>query len=130
MAAKGQENMRIVTLAVVSAMAAAAMAAAPAAQAGNPVGKYAVEGKNPDGRTTYAGTATVERTGDTYKVTWNIGGSVYVGTGIGDKNFLAVSYKSGAETGLALYGEEGDNWAGVWTYHNGRKVGAEMWSRQ
>ena len=108
----------------------AALLFAPAAFAGNPVGKYAVEGHNPDGQTTYSGTAPGVQTGETYKVTWNIGGSVYVGTGLGDKNFLAVSYKSGADTGLALYGEDGDNWAGIWTYHNGKKVGAEMWTRQ
>lgn len=117
--------MRIPALAL-----AAVLAFAPAALAGDPVGKYAAEGVNPDGKSTYSGTVTVEKTGDTYKVTWNVGGTIYVGTGLGDKNFLAVSYKSGSDTGLALYGEDGDSWAGIWTYHNGKKVGAEKWTRK
>lgn len=115
---------------ILATAAAAVLFLASAALAGDPVGKYAVSGKNPDGKSTYAGTAVVEKTGETYKVTWNIGGAIYAGTGIGDRNFLAVSYKSSGDTGLALFGEDGDNWAGVWTWHNGKKVGAEMWTRQ
>lgn len=115
---------------IFAAAFAAVFTFASAAFAGNPVGKYSVEGKNPDGKSSYSGTATVEKTGETYKVTWNVGGTIYVGTGLGDKNFLAVSYKSGSDTGLALYGEDGDNWAGIWTYHNGKRIGAEMWTRQ
>jgi len=117
--------MRILTM-----TATAAIMFATAAFAGNPVGKYAVEGKNPDGKSGYTGTVVVEKTGDTYKVTWVVGGATYIGTGIGDKNFLAVSYKSGNNTGLALYGEDGASWAGVWTYHSGRTVGAEIWTRE
>lgn len=112
-----------------TAAVAAILLMVSAARAGDPVGAYKVEGRNPD-KSSYSGTATVEKTGETYKVTWDIGGAVYVGTGIGDKNFLAVSYKAAGQTGLALYGEEGENWAGVWTYHNSRKVGAEKWTRQ
>lgn len=100
------------------------------AWAGDPVGNYNVSGKNPGGNGSYSGTASVEKTGETYKVTWNIGGTIYVGTAIGDKSFLAVSYRSGNNTGLALYGEDGSNWAGIWTYQNGIKLGAEVWTRQ
>ncbi|PPD42980.1 MAG: hypothetical protein CTY15_11420 [Methylocystis sp.] len=109
---------------------AAVLAFATAAHAGDPAGKYSVVGKNPGGQGSYSGTAVVEKTGETYKVTWNIGGSIYVGTGIGDPKFLAVSYRAGDNSGLALYGEEGENWAGIWTYQNGKKVGAEKWTRQ
>jgi hypothetical protein len=115
---------------ILATAAAAALFFTSAAWAGDPVGTYAVAGKNPGGQGAYTGTATVEKTGETYKVTWDIGGTVYVGTGIGDKKFIAVSYVSGKNTGLALYGEDGDNWAGVWTYQNGKKVGAELWTRQ
>ena len=59
---------------------------------------------------------TVERTGDTYRVTWDIGGQTFVGTGIGSDNGFAVSYRSGSQTGLAIYGANGDNWEGVWTF--------------
>lgn len=98
--------------------------------AADPVGKYDVEGSNPGGGSTYSGTVTVARTGDTYSVVWVIGGTRYVGTGIGDKNFIAVSYRTGNQSGLALYGEDGDDWAGLWTYAGGRQVGAERWKRQ
>jgi len=110
--------------------AAAACFFASAALAGDPAGSYDVAGKNPDGKGSYSGTATVVKTGETYKVTWNIGGSVYVGTALGDAKFLAVSYRAGDSSGLALYGADGDDWAGVWTYQNGKKLGAEMWKRQ
>ena len=63
----------------------------------------------------------MEKTGQTYRVIWIVGGTRYVGTGIGDKDFLAVSYMVGSDTGLALYGADGGNWAGVWTYADGRR---------
>jgi hypothetical protein len=42
------------------------------AWAGDPVGTYSVSGSNPGGGRAYTGTATVEKTGATYKVpgTW------------------------------------------------------------
>ncbi len=99
------------------------------AWAADPVGRYVVHGANPGGGE-YSGTATVEKTGDTYKVVWKVGGQTYVGTGIGDHGFIAISYKSGNETGLALYGEDGDGWKGVWTYQKGVTLGLENWTRQ
>lgn len=112
------------------ATAAALFFFTASAFAGNPVGKYLVAGKNPDGSGTYAGTVTVVKTGETYKVTWDIGGTIFVGTGVGDEKFLAVSYTSGGNSGLALYGEEGENWGGVWTYQKGTTLGAEQWTRK
>ena len=44
--------------------------------------------------------------------------------------FIAVSYRSGSETGLALYYAEGDDWVGVWTYANGTRIGVEKWARR
>lgn len=98
--------------------------------AAEPVGTYKVEGANPGGDSEYSGTVTVDKTGETYRVVWVVGGTRYIGTGIGNKEFLAVSYRSGNDTGLALYGEDGGNWTGVWTYAGGKKVGAEHWLRQ
>ena len=95
----------------------------------DPVGRYDVQGTNPSG-TTYSGTVTVQKTGDTFKVVWNIGGTQYTGTAIGNDDFLAVSYVSGGSTGLALFGEEGDEWKGIWTYAGGTKVGAEVWTKK
>jgi hypothetical protein len=99
------------------------------ALAADPEGTYNVEGQSPNG-SKYAGTVTVEKTGQTFSVIWLIAGTRYVGTGIGDKNFVAVSYQSGSDTGLALYGADGGNWTGVWTYAGGRSMGTEVWKRQ
>ena len=90
----------------------------------DPVGSYRVEGKGPDGGI-YKGTATVEATGETYRMVWLIGKDKFVGTGVGNDEFFAVSYKSGANTGIAVYGKEGDSWIGVWTYFGGTSIGAE-----
>ena len=94
----------------------------------DPAGQYTVQGTNPGNSGGYRGTVTVEPTGETFKVTWVVGGERYVGTGIGDKNFLAVSYTSGKFSGLALYGADGQGWSGVWTYANGTRMGNEKWT--
>ncbi|MGI8527253.1 MAG: hypothetical protein ACR2K5_13970 [Pseudolabrys sp.] len=109
---------------------AAALLFGITAALGDPVGRYNIEGANPGSGGQYRGTVTVEKTGDTYRVTWIVGGARYVGTGIGDRNFIAVSYKSGSNTGLALYGAQNDNWTGVWTYAGGTQMGTEHWTRQ
>ncbi len=62
----------------------------------DPVGRYTVEGKNPGGGPSYSGTVSVERTGQTYRVVWDVGGSRFIGTGVGNKDFLAVSYRLAA----------------------------------
>ena len=110
---------------------AAAMLACPAlGQAGDPVGSYRVVGSNPGSSSQYAGTATVERTGDTLRVTWVIGSMTYTGTGIGNDKGFAVAYRTGNQTGVAIYGAKGDGWEGAWSYTGGRSVGAETWTRR
>jgi hypothetical protein len=98
--------------------------------AADPTGSYTVQGTNPGGNGSYTGTVEVSKTGDTYKVVWVVGGTRYIGTGIGDKDFIAVSYKSGSDSGLALYGADGGNWAGVWAYSGAREMGTEIWKRE
>ena len=110
--------------------AAVLLWSAATAFAADPVGSYSVEGTNPGSGSKYSGTVTVEKTGGTYSVVWVVGGDRYLGTGIGNEKFIAVSYHSGGDTGLALYGEDGDNWIGVWTYAGGNEVGSEVWKRQ
>jgi len=80
--------------------------------AGDPVGRYAMIGSNPGNKSQYAGTVTVERTGETFRVTWDIGSQTFIGTGIGGDKGFAVSYRSGSQTALAIYGAAGDNWEG------------------
>ena len=99
--------------------------------AADPVGRYSVEGTNPGHRDSkYRGTVTVEKTGHTYRVIWVVGSTRYVGIGIADHDFLAVSYKSGSDTGLALYGADGGNWGGVGAYSGARQMGTEVWKRE
>jgi hypothetical protein len=109
---------------------AALLWSAAIAFAADPVGTYSVEGSNPGGGSKYTGAVTVEQTGETYRVTWVVGDVRFIGTGIGDKNFIAVSYRSGSDTGLALYRADGGNWDGVWAYAGGRTMGTEIWKRQ
>lgn len=96
----------------------------------DPTGRYDITGKDPGGGGGYSGTAVVEKTGDTYRVTWTIDGERYVGTAIGDDNFIAISYRSKDQSGLALYGADGTGWKGVWTYSGGRQLGVEQWTRR
>ena len=95
----------------------------------DPVGSYRVEGKGPDGGT-YRGTATIDATGETYRVIWLIGKDKFVGTAVGNEEFFAVSYKSGSNTGVAVYGKDGNDWVGIWTYSGGTAVGAEKLTRR
>jgi hypothetical protein len=110
-------------------VAAALLLSAVSVLAAEPEGTYRIEGANPGGGGKYTGTVAVTKTGETYQVVWVVGASRYVGTGIGNKEFLAVSYKSGDNTGLALYGADGGNWTGIWTYAGGKQVGPEVWKR-
>lgn len=95
----------------------------------DPVGTYRVEGKGPDGGT-YRGTATIDATGETYRVVWLIGKDKFVGTAVGNDDFFAVSYKSGSNTGVAVYGKDGADWVGIWTYAGGTAVGGEKLIRR
>jgi hypothetical protein len=110
-------------------VAAVLLWSAATAFAADPTGSYDVQGTNPDG-STYSGTATVTRTGQTYKVVWDVGGDTFTGTGIGNKDFLAISYAYDKGTGLVLLGADGGNWKGVWAYAGGTKVATEGWKRQ
>jgi hypothetical protein len=110
--------------------ATALLLSTAAAFAGDPTGEYSVHGTNPGSTSRYSGVVSVEKTGQTYRVIWIVGGQRYIGTGIGNGDFIAVSYVSGRDTGLALYAPSGDGWSGVWTYANGRQMGSEVWKRE
>lgn len=107
----------------------AALAFLGGAALADPVGSYRVEGKGPDGGS-YRGTATIDATGETFRVVWLIGKDKFVGTAVGNDDFFAVSYKSGSNTGVAVYGKDGDDWVGIWTYSGGTAVGAEKLIRR
>lgn len=114
---------------VVKLVAAAAMALVGTAAMADPVGRYTVRGTNPGSGSGYSGQVAVSKTGDTYRIVWNVGGQTYTGTGIGSDDFLAVSYRSGNETGLALYNRKPDGvWQGIWTYAGGNRIGTDTWT--
>ena len=115
-------------IAKVVAAGAAAFLICTAALA-DPVGRYSVRGTNPGGGSPYSGEVAVTKTGDTYRIVWNVGGQTYTGTGIGSDDFLAVSYRSGNETGLALYNRKPNGtWEGIWTYAGARQIGTDRWT--
>lgn len=127
--------------------AAALLALTPMAAMADPVGTYDVIGNNPDDGSEYRGTAEVTRTGDTYSVTWNIGVSNFIGTGLGakfvsDTRFemgvagpddiaLSVGYVTKDSFGVAMYFEQPDgHWEGVWTYGGSTKATTEKWYKK
>jgi hypothetical protein len=123
----GQEQMMLRTLV---ALVVAFVLSSTLALAGDPVGRYRLTGTSPGSKARYSGSVRVERTGETFRVTWEVGNQTFVGTGIGSDKGFAVSYRSGSQTGIAIYGANGDNWDGVWTYTGGRDLGSEAWVRQ
>ena len=66
-------------------LAGAGMAAA------DPAGDYSVAGANPNG-STYEGSVKVRPDGDSYAVTWRIGGQTFTGVGLDDGQTFAVAY--------------------------------------
>jgi hypothetical protein len=116
---------------IIPAIALTVCLSGAAAWAGDPIGTYNISGNNPGGGSSYSGTVKVEKTGETYKVTWEVAGTRFVGTGLGDSRFLGVSYRTGNSTGLALYAPASDDgWEGVWTYADGTQIGKEKWTRR
>lgn len=123
-------------------MAAGLLASTVLGYAG-PEGTYEVEGTNPDG-STYAGIVTVERFEETYSVVWEIGDTVFEGTGLGaapvkgmtimgpaaDNDYvLTVGYISGPDNfGIAYYVEQDEGiWEGIWAYGGSGTVATEAW---
>jgi len=95
-----------------------------------PAGTYRVSGTNPGSGSTYSGTVTVERKGDTFLVHWTIAGSRQIRIGIGKDDFLAVSYRSGDSIGIALYRpDQNGGWKGIWAPIGSEALGTETWVR-
>jgi hypothetical protein len=95
-------------------------------------GRFTVAGTNPNG-STYAGAVSVERTGDTFRIIWTIDGARFTGTGIGNDEGMAVSYRSGNSVGVALIAADEanrGNYIVVWTTLGGDQVGTERWTRR
>ncbi|MBZ0164796.1 MAG: hypothetical protein K8H74_19040 [Notoacmeibacter sp.] len=109
----------------------------------DPTGTFDVVGTNPDTGKQYRGTVSVARTGETYAVVWNIGGSEFIGTGLGakfvgnrfvlgaaspDDTAISVGYVSETTFGMAMYFEQDDgHWEGAWTYGGSQTAAPEDW---
>jgi hypothetical protein len=126
-----------------SIAAACIMTMAPALASADPTGTYEVRGINPDNGQEYRGLVKVVRKGETYNVAWNIGGTEFIGTGLGakfigdrfqmgpaspDDTAISVGYISGNSFGMAMYFQQPDgHWQGVWTYAGSNRASAENW---
>jgi hypothetical protein len=96
----------------------------------DPVGRYEMSGTNPGTGLKYSGTVIVQRTGDTFQVTWAYpSGQRIIGIGIGKSDYFAVSYQLGNNIGLAVYTETGDGWVGIWAPAGSPALGTESWKR-
>ena len=96
----------------------------------DPAGTYRVSGTNPGSGSTYSGTVTVKRNGDTFLLAWTIAGNRQIGVGIGKDDFLAVLYRSGDSTGIAFYrADENSGWEGIWAPLGSQTLGTEKWTR-
>jgi hypothetical protein len=96
----------------------------------DPIGSYEVSGTNPGTGLKYFGAVIVQRTGDTFQVTWAYpSGQRVIGIGIGKSGYFAVSYHAGNNIGLAVYTETGDGWIGIWAPAGSPALGTESWKR-
>lgn len=95
-----------------------------------PAGTYDLTGTNPGSGSKYSGVVTVQRTGDTFLVTWTVSGARQVGIGVGAGDFLAVSYQSGNSIGVAVYRPNENGWKGIWAPAGSQAIGTETWTRR
>ena len=106
-----------------------ALVSTVASSLADPAGTYRVSGTNPGSGSTYSGTVTVKRNGDTFLLAWTIAGNRQIGVGIGKDDFLAVSYRSGDSTGIAFYrADENSGWEGIWAPLGSQTLGTEKWT--
>jgi hypothetical protein len=103
------------------------------AQAADIQGTYKAAGSNPGGKGQYQGNVIISKSGETYKVVWSVG-TAYVGTGIVMGDVLSVAYTDEGKKwfGIVVYRIKsgGKVLEGVWSGHNGRKLGEETLTRE
>lgn len=80
----------------------------------------------------YTGTVEISRTGENYRVIWDIGGKKYYGTGVLCGLSLAVAYdleKYGFGVGAYVFNEEFSKYSGIFAVKNVDVGGDEYWER-
>jgi hypothetical protein len=125
-------NSRLSRLAALPLSLLVLAAAVPARAERSIAGQYEVQGRGVgQQRQPYKGTATVERVGATYKVTWQIGRERYVGTGLLDGDAFAVVYGSVGQSvspGMVLYRIQPDgSLLGTYTQLGAATTAPEAW---
>ncbi len=117
-------------LPVIAAIAMAASGFVSPASAAQFETSYTVHGSQAGTSRPYSGSVSVRQTSaSTYQVVWFIAGQTFTGTGIGNTDGLAVAYKSGSQTGIAIYHQlPSGEVEGVWTYAGGTEVYDERWT--
>ena len=96
-------------------------------------GTYSAVGSNPGGKGQYKGNVIISKSGETYKVVWSVG-TAYIGTGIVVDDVLSVAYTDEAKKwfGIVAYKIKsgGKVLEGLWTGHNGKKLGKETLTKK
>lgn len=96
----------------------------------NITGSYSCVGQNPDGGE-YKGNVEIAMKGDTYLLTWEIGGQTHTGVGLLNGDLLSSSWKSGNTHGVVVYRVEGNRLVGQWsTYPGNGKIQTETLTKQ
>lgn len=90
------------------------------------LGTYTItEGINPS-KTTYAGTLNITKTGEVYKLVWNIPFPIYDGIGIIVDHILCVGWSArGGNCGVVVYKVEGGKLKGTWATSDSGAIGTE-----
>jgi hypothetical protein len=96
-------------------------------------GTYKASGTNPGGKGQYKGNVIISKSGETYKVVWSVG-TAYIGTGIVVGDVLSVAYTDEGKKwfGIVAYKIKsgGKVLEGLWSGHNGRKLGKETLTKK
>jgi len=122
--------MKKATLALTAILAICLIAPAHAADI---EGTYKASGANPGGKGQYKGNVIISKSGETYKVVWSVG-TAYIGTGIKVGDVLSVAYTDEGKKwfGIVAYKIKsgGKVLEGLWSGHNGRKLGKETLTKK
>ncbi|BAT60086.1 hypothetical protein GJW-30_1_02621 [Variibacter gotjawalensis] len=110
---------------------AALLAMTVSASAQDVGGRYAVQGKNPNG-SNYGGTAEITVTSqNTCRIVWKTGSSSSRGICMRNGNSFAASYVLGKDVGLVIYEIQPDrSMRGIWTIADQTGVGGEILTPQ
>lgn len=85
-----------------------------------------VASHSPIGGKSYTGTVTIQPTGETYTLQWNLPRESYGGVGIKRGDLLVVGWGAGKGAGVVAYTGKGDDFDGVWATPGGTQLGTEV----